>query len=298
MSVFSYPKINLALDVLGETQSGYHEIQTVFHQFDEPADEIILENSTGGLIELNSDCAALPKDKTNTVFKAALLLQKVVGVSNGAKIFIKKRIPLMSGLGGGSSNAVAALKALARLWGIDCCHSGDCHSGLDSESDKILKQGFDGAQPDIVQDDAHAPNCLLRKLANQIGMDCVFFFNGGTALGTHFGEKIHPLPPLPNDLKFTIIPTGAEVSSRMAYESLKIIHCGVNCNKTERLLSALRRGDSHEILNNIHNDFEEAIFEKFPQILAKKREIESSQSGKVILCGSGGCLARVIASRF
>ncbi|MBI5413754.1 4-(cytidine 5'-diphospho)-2-C-methyl-D-erythritol kinase [Candidatus Peregrinibacteria bacterium] len=255
ISIPSYPKINLALDVLRKTKFGYHEIQTVFHQLKEPADEIILENRADGLIEVDSDCKALPKDGTNTVLKAALLLKKAVGISKGAQIFIKKRIPLMSGLGGGSSNAVATLKGLAQLW----------HLNAD----------------------------VLPGIANRIGMDCAFFFDGGTALGTHFGEKIIALPPTPLILKFTIIPTGVEVSSSMAYESLNLVNCGAHCDKTKHLIAALRRGDADAIIENMHNDFEETIFAKFPKILAKRREIESSQLGKVMLCGSGGALVRI-----
>ena len=209
ISIFSYPKINLALDILRRDKSGYHEIQTVFHQLKEPFDEIILARRENGNLEINCDNPKVPLDGTNTVLKAAKLLKSEASAL-GAKIFIKKRIPLMSGLGGGSGNAVAALKGLAQLWNINCCEARN----------KIR--------------DKHGTNCLLRKIADQIGMDCQFFFDGGTALATHFGEKITPLPPLPPRIKFEIIETGVEISSQKAYSQIDLTHSGKNLEKQKR----------------------------------------------------------------
>lgn len=261
ISIFSYPKINLALDILRRDKSGYHEIQTVFHELKEPADEIILENREDGILEIECDNPKVPLDGTNTVLKAARLLKKYIGAQDvprlGAKIFIKKRIPLMSGLGGGSSNAVAALKGLARLWNINCCPARD----------RIC--------------DKHGADCLLRKIADQIGMDCQFFFDGGTALATHFGEKITPLPPLPPEIKFKIIETGVEISSRRAYSQINLARCGKNTEKTKKLIAAIRAGDTEKILKNLHNDFEEFIFKKSP----------------ALLCGSGGALFHVNSAK-
>ncbi len=255
MIVRSYPKVNLALDILGKHSGGYHEIQTVFHQLSEPFDELSIEISDQPLIHISSNESKLPRDGTNTIFQAVTFVQKHLGENRGANIFVQKRIPFMSGLGGGSSNAVAVLHTLGREW--------------------------------------HLEENALFDMAQQIGMDCVFFFNGGTALGEHFGEKITPLPPPPTSLKFEVIETGVEISSRWAYEQIDLRRCGKNVAKTEKLISALRTGNASSILENLHNDFEELIFVSHPLLLKKKREIESAKSGRVILCGSGGCLVRV-----
>lgn len=239
------------MDVLNKDLSGYHEIQTVYHQLEAPVDEIILEEMGDSEITVQCDHPKVPTDHTNTALKAALLLQKQFGVSKGVKITIRKKIPIMSGLGGGASNAVAVLKGLAKLWGI---------------SDENV----------------------LRRIADQIGMDCAFFFNGGTALGTHFGEKITQLPALPPEIKFEIIETGVEISSRDAYSWIDLRYCGKNQHKTARLIEALYEQDTESILQNLHNDFEEFIFKKFPKIFSVKR----SRSGGCVLTGSGGCLFR------
>lgn len=250
----SYPKVNLALDILGKDESGYHKIQTVFHKLDAPADEVVVQECDEDLIEVRSDNPKLPTDETNTVYKAVMLLKKQTGIKKGAKIFIRKKIPLMSGLGGGSSNAVAALKALAKFWLVD--------------------------------------ERILRGIADQIGMDCAFFFAGGTALGEHFGEKITPLPDVPSRIKFEVIPTGIEVSSKWAYEQIRIKECAQDLEKTKRLIEAVRISDAESILKNLHNDFEQFVFEKHPELAEMKRKIEKEKPGKVMLCGSGGALVR------
>lgn len=294
ISIFSYPKINLTLDILRRDKSGYHEIQTIFHELKEPFDEIILENRKDGVLEVACDNPKVPLDGTNTVLKAAKLLKKYIGAQDvprlGAKIFIKKRIPLMSGLGGGSSNAVAALKGLAKLWEVCHCEGDLATEAIHLTQHRLLRHA---RNDNYVRNDIHAPDCILRKIADQIGMDCQFFFNGGTALATHFGEKITPLPPLPPEIKFEIIETGVEISSRRAYSQINLARCGKNAGKTEKLIAAIRAGDTKNILKNLHNDFEEFIFEKYPQLREIKYKIESkSRKTRTILCGSGGALVK------
>lgn len=303
ISLFSYPKINLALDILGKSNSGYHEIRTVYHHLSAPADEIILEDDESGAVAVFCDNPKVPTDEKNTAFKAALLVKKYFGILRGVKIAIHKKIPIMSGLGGGTSNAVATLCGLAKLWGIKCCH----HELVEGCGKSFM-----------LRQAQHDNHCTLRRIADQIGMDCAFFFNskldlvrsgptrpdltsvsrsrralaGGTALGTHFGEKITSLPALPPEIKFEIIETGVEISSRDAYSWIDLHRCGKNKEKTARLIKAIRKQDVKGILSNLHNDFEEFIFAKFPKLLKMKRGIESKKPGRVMLCGSGGALVR------
>lgn len=263
LTIKSFPKINLALDILKKTRSGYHEIQTVFHQLQKPFDELVLTRTDDNDIKVECDNPKMPLDKTNTVLKAALLLKRYVGGRCGAKIFIKKRIPLMSGLGGGASNAVAALKGLAKIWGGKCC-----------------------------EDMRHQTSkCLLRRIADQIGMDCAFFFFGGVAFGEHFGEKITPLPVLPSAINIRVIDTGIEVSSYSAYQMVEFKKCAQNKEKTKQLIASLRRHDADGILENLHNDFEQFVFKKHPRLAVVKQRL--SPLKKILLCGSGGCLAKI-----
>lgn len=268
ITVPSYPKVNLALDILGKDKSGYHEIRTVFHELSAPEysnlhDELILEPRGDRKIIVESDNPKLPCDKTNTVYRAAVLLKRRAPRSSGVRVFIKKRIPLMSGFGGGASNAVAALKGLAMLWNLECCTSENC---------------------------IHAASCFLASLALQIGMDCPFFWHGGTALGEHFGEKITPLPPLPASIKFEVKNTGVEISSKWAYENIDLSLCGKNADKTEKLIAAIRAGDAGKILENLHNDFEEV--EAWHESVMV-RQAHHDTVYKIMLCGSGGARVKI-----
>lgn len=257
---FSFPKINLALDILG-ISNDYHEIKTVFFQLQEPRDEIVI--TADKIVCVDSDEKKLSSDMKNTALKAAFLLKKTFKVEKGAKIFIQKNIPLMSGLGGGSSNAVCVLKMLSKLWGIKCC------------------------------DGSHASaDCSLRRIADQIGMDCAFFFHGGTAIGEHYGEKITVLPSLPADIKVEILETGVEMSSFEAYKMADMSLCGLETNKTEELIKAIKSGNSNEIIENSHNDFEKFIFKRNKKLANIKTKFEK-KGCKILLCGSGGALMRI-----
>jgi 4-diphosphocytidyl-2-C-methyl-D-erythritol kinase len=97
----------------------------------------------------------------------------------------------------------------------------------------------------------------LLALAAKLGMDVPFFIFGGTALATHFGEKIKALKPIKN-IKFKINPASSVSTSKTAsaYASLDLSLCGKNLTKTKSILKAIKKSDKKSILANLHNDFE------------------------------------------
>ncbi|MBI5753941.1 4-(cytidine 5'-diphospho)-2-C-methyl-D-erythritol kinase [Candidatus Peregrinibacteria bacterium] len=229
-------KINLCLDVIKKTSSGYHEIQTIFQEIPEIYDEITIKTakksdnlSTSFGPKISKQKPPVQKNK-NITFLAIQLLKKTCPKKLSGKfvsIAIKKNIPISSGLGGASSDAAAVLKGLNKLWNL-----------------KI-------------------PTKKLQTLAAKLGMDVPFFIMGGTALGTHFGEKITLLPPL-KDIKFKIFPESTDKSSKTqsAYASLDLSLCNKNSNKTKLLIKILKKNNVTKkalrkaILATIHNDFE------------------------------------------
>src|SRR5438876_6244553 len=108
-------KINLALEVLGKRDDGYHEVATVMQAVD-LSDRLVIEDAEG--LELRVSAPDLPSDGRNLVVRAAHALREATAVSRGARITLDKRIPVAAGLGGGSADAAAALVGLSRLWGL------------------------------------------------------------------------------------------------------------------------------------------------------------------------------------
>ncbi len=157
MVFLCYAKINLTLEILGKRADGYHEVRTVMQTVG-LADRLEV-SAAADLSFTCSDPALATPD--NLVYRAARLLQAEYGVRTGAALRLEKRIPVAAGLGGGSSDAAATIVALNRLWNLQL---------------SLTEQ---------------------RRLAAALGSDVPFFLTGGTALATGRGERITPLPPVP-----------------------------------------------------------------------------------------------------
>src|SRR3989449_886468 len=108
-------KVNLALEVLGRRDDGYHETATVMQAVD-LSDRLVLEDAD--VLELRTTALDVPTDGTNLALKAAATLREMAGSSRGTRITLEKRIPVAAGLGGGSTDAAAVLVGLSRLWGL------------------------------------------------------------------------------------------------------------------------------------------------------------------------------------
>jgi 4-diphosphocytidyl-2-C-methyl-D-erythritol kinase len=147
-------KVNLALEILTRRPDGYHEIATVMHAVD-LSDRLVLEECDA--IQVHTTAPGVPTDERNLVHRAAVALRKAAGMLRGARMTLDKRIPVAAGLGGGSTDAAAALIGLNRLWGL------------------------------------RWPLKDLEKIAVELGMDVAFFLRGGAALATGRGERLAPL---------------------------------------------------------------------------------------------------------
>src|SRR5262244_1191420 len=156
MRVRAFAKINLSLRVLGTRADGFHELQTIFQSIS-LHDTLTIRRARGPL-RLTCDDPACPADETNLIWRAADRVWKAArrrGAPSDLTIRVRKRIPLSAGLGGGSSDAAAAIRAFARLWHVD---------------------------------DRHA-----RAIGRELGADVPYFFEGGTVLGLERGDLLFPL---------------------------------------------------------------------------------------------------------
>ena len=199
-------KANLTLEVLGKRDDGYHEITSVMQAislFDR------LTISVADDLSLKTDAPGLGT-QDNLVYRAARLLKDRAGVSQGAEIHLCKSIPVAAGLGGGSSDAAAALLGLDRLWGLH-----------------------------LARDD-------LEELAAQLGSDVPFFLLGGTALAEGRGERVTPLPSPPTSwLVLAFQPNRLENKTAAAYGALTPTH-HTDGEITSRLANLLRDGAALE----------------------------------------------------
>lgn len=126
-------KLNLALHVRGKLPDGRHSIETIF-AFCTDGDRLSAEPAGDLSLEGKGPFAAeLPPDEDNLVLRAARALKDASGASEGAAIRLEKRLPVASGIGGGSADAAAALRLLTSLWGIDPKHATAVASSLGSD---------------------------------------------------------------------------------------------------------------------------------------------------------------------
>ena len=155
----AYAKINLTLNILGRRADGYHELSTVMQSV-ELCDRVTLRPGEGLRLLCRGD--SLPLGEENTAFAAASLFFSATGITPSVEIELEKQIPQAAGLAGGSADAAAVLAGLNRMHGAP----------LGEEE--------------------------LLTLAGKIGADVPFCLLGGTMLAEGIGERLTPLPPLPD----------------------------------------------------------------------------------------------------
>jgi 4-diphosphocytidyl-2-C-methyl-D-erythritol kinase len=173
-------KINLHLRVLGRRSDGYHEIQTLMQTIG-LADELSASPSPSDVLELRVHPEGiLSSGDDNLVLRAAEALRRHAGAGLGAKLELHKRIPIGAGLGGGSSDAAAALVLLNDLWGL------------------------------------HLGQAELLEIAAGLGSDVPFFLIGGLAMAAGRGEIVQPLPDL-GDYGVVVCTPPIEVSTADVY---------------------------------------------------------------------------------
>lgn len=180
----AHAKINLFLEVLDRRADGYHEIDSIFVPVDLCDELSISPGGESGSLEIECDDPAVPCDGRNTVARALRAFYAGAGTAPGLRIRIAKRIPSGAGLGGGSSDAAAVLRALARIEGI-------------AEGDP-----------------------RTRSAAANVGADVPFFLQRAPARVRGIGERVEPLPGLAWPRWVVIAWPGFPVPTPWAYAEL------------------------------------------------------------------------------
>ena len=188
------------------------------------------------------------------VSRAVSLLQETTGCTRGASIEIDKRIPLMAGLGGDSSDAAAVLRGLNELWEL----------GLSRME--------------------------LLDMAPQLGSDVVFFLYGGTALVEGRGEMVTPIPLLPHRWVVLVVPpVGREPGkTKRLYDSLEVAYF-TDGQITDRLVAVLKTGGEFTP-SLLFNTFDNVTFDRSSELDAHRSHIMKIGAGNIHLAGSGPAL--------
>ncbi|MFC1987989.1 4-(cytidine 5'-diphospho)-2-C-methyl-D-erythritol kinase [Chloroflexota bacterium] len=250
LTVLAPAKLNLTLEVLSKRQDGFHEIRSVLQTIN-LCDSLSFQ--PGENIEFKSNLPEWMAGKS-LVSRAASLLQQVSGCAKGVTIEVKKRIPLLSGLGGDSSDAAAVLRGLNKLW------------RLDLSSAKLV------------------------ELATQLGSDVAFFLYGGTALAEGRGEIVTPLPPLLHKWIVLAMPSVPRLpgKTKQLYDSLSVNHY-TDGQITQRLVNELREG--RELTNSLlFNTFESVASMHFSGLSVSRSHMVKMGATNVHLAGSGPAL--------
>ncbi|EFR43532.1 4-(cytidine 5'-diphospho)-2-C-methyl-D-erythritol kinase [Streptococcus pseudoporcinus] len=127
-------KINLGLDIQGKREDGYHDLEMVMVSVD-LCDYISVSALEEDCIQVASDCPKMPVNAKNDVFKAAQLIKENYQIKSGVSIFLTKKIPVCAGMGGGSSDAAATIRALNQLWDLKMSTAEMIALGMEIGSD-------------------------------------------------------------------------------------------------------------------------------------------------------------------
>jgi 4-diphosphocytidyl-2-C-methyl-D-erythritol kinase len=252
-------KINLDLRVLHRRGDGFHEIRTIFHSIS-LADriEVELQPARRAQVEAASNVGIAD----NLAARAAAMALEEMRVAARVSLRLDKRIPIGAGLGGGSSDAAAMLMALPAMAGRPI------------------------GEPRV------------REIAAELGADVGYFLHGGAAMGLGRGGELYPLPS-PGALHGLLIAPRLHVSTAEAYRALRRPAREMPAPPAFTALSAAlaaRRGIA-EWAPLCANDFEEAVFERHPELRRLKRRLLRTGASPALMTGSGSALYGLYASR-
>ena len=217
----AYAKLNLTLDVLGKREDGYHDLRSVM-QTVSLYDDILLHIGTGEPWKLVCNKEGIPCDERNLVWKAAKLYFDTVGKEpDGLTMCIDKKIPSGAGMGGGSADAAAVLRALNRFYG---------------EPLSLVE---------------------LADLGAKVGSDVPFCVVGGTVMCEGRGEVLRKLPDMPECI-FVICKPEFSVSTPVLYRKLDEVQNPLHPDN-DAMEAAICSGDLMEIAKHIENAFDPVV---------------------------------------
>jgi 4-diphosphocytidyl-2-C-methyl-D-erythritol kinase len=245
----AFAKVNLCLHVLGKRPDGYHELRTIFQAIS-LHDTLELSFAPKPGITLESNDASLPAGPENLVYRAIEAIACEIGFRGGIHARLEKRIPVARGLGGGSSDAAAALIGMLRL----------------------------------TKAKVHLPR--LMEIAAGLGADVPFFLFGGRALAVNRGDEIYPLPDASPRTILVVSPHEIGVSTKDAYQwvSAELTRLA----KPNRIWGFCALCWSRQ--GSVANDFESPVFSRHPRLGEIRAGLLKRGAADAALAGSGSAV--------
>lgn len=240
-------KINLGLDILGKRPDGLHELSMVMASID-LADRLYLEEIAEDKIVIETNKAFLPTDKKNHVYEALELVKNRFQIQTGLHVKIQKKIPVAAGLGGGSTDSAAALRAINRLWSLNLT------------------------------------TAELAQLGAEVGSDVPYCVYGKTSLVEGFGEKVTVLPPMPQCWVVVVKPR-MSVSTRTVFS--QIVMDQLHHPDISALVAAIEADDYQAMTENLGNSMEAVTIKKHPIIQQIKDRMVKYGADAAMMSGSG-----------
>ena len=243
----AFGKINLSLDVLHKRTDGYHELNTIMQQIDLKDTVILRELNEGIKIECNNK--EVPLDNTNLVYKAWEKIIEKTGINRGIHIIIDKKIPIASGLAGGSTNGAAVLKGLNKLW------------NLNLSQEELMDMGL------------------------EIGADVPFCIMGGTAHAKGIGEKLTKLKSFSNKMVL-LANVGIPISTAYVYGNLSLstINTRIDIGK---MVQYIEQDNLPKLAKSMANVMEQVVIKEYPIIDEIKKDMIKCGALGSIMSGSG-----------
>ena len=253
----AFAKLNLTLDVLGKREDGYHDLQSVMQAIS-VRDDIEIDVGTGKPWKLLCSVEGIPTDERNLAWKAAKVYCDAMKKDpDGLEIRITKRIPSGAGMGGGSADAAAVLRALNR-------HYGDPLSLF-----------------------------ALAELGAQVGSDVPFCVICGTAMVEGRGERVRKLPDMP-DCIFVIVKPEFSVSTPELYQKIDAVQIPKRPDN-KAMESAILAGDLEKVVKNVYNVFDPVVTEDHLELNYIKSLFHQYGAATYQMTGSGSAVFAIVS---
>lgn len=271
----SYAKINLSIDVLGKRPDGYHQVEMVMQQIDlydkvtvNWEEKSVQENEEAILIEIQANLSYIPTDDRNIAYKAAKLMSaKYLKEKQGIiTIQLMKNIPVSAGLAGGSSNGAAVIHGLSKLWNLNL--------------------SVDELKSTAEQLGADVPFCIAGQAALNKELDLWKDEGAGScAVATGIGQSLEMIPSFKSWV--VLSKPAISISTAKVYGDLNLAQILERPN-TKELVQGIKQSNLQKITKNMVNVLENVTLKEYPIVMYTKNNMQEICKGKKILMSGSG----------